>query len=271
VSWWPFRNLQSLGLHSLWATGLIYGVMVAAWVAWRPGAAGQVLGTRSLWPLLVACGVSNACFNWAVTIGDVIRVVLLFYLMPAWAALLARWLLHEPMPPRVILRVLLAIAGAAVVLTPPDAGWPVPREPADGLAIVGGMAFALTTVMLRREAARPQPARTLAMFFGGLLVPGGLAVALTVAGTIGAPPAPAPGWLLGVAALALLFGFGTLCLQYGAARLPANVTAVVLLSEILFASVSAVALDGGEWSPRLLTGGAMIIAAAALAIRDSSG
>ena len=28
-------------------------------------------------------------FNWAVTVGDVVRVVLLFYLMPAWSVLLA--------------------------------------------------------------------------------------------------------------------------------------------------------------------------------------
>jgi len=270
VSWWPFRQLQSLGLHSLWATGLVYLVVVAAVVAWRPGAPGLVLRTRSLWPLVLASGVSNACFNWAVTIGDVIRVVLLFYLMPAWAALLARWLLHEPMPLRVILRVLLAIAGAAVVLTPADAGWPLPRELADGLAIAGGMAFALTSVMLRREAEQPQEARAFSMFFGGLVVAGGLAVVLTLVGTIPAVPAPAAGWLVGVAALALMFGLGNLCLQYGAARLPANVTAVVLLSEVLFASVSAVALDSGEWSARLLTGGAMIVAAALLAVRDSA-
>ena len=27
VSWWPFRQLQDLGLHALWATALIYTVM----------------------------------------------------------------------------------------------------------------------------------------------------------------------------------------------------------------------------------------------------
>ena len=31
------------------------------------------------------------------TIGDVVRVVLLFYLMPLWAVLLARLLLREPL------------------------------------------------------------------------------------------------------------------------------------------------------------------------------
>ena len=46
---------------------------------------------------------------------------------------------------------------------------------------------------------------------------------------------------LALALLALWFMAGNLALQYGAARLPANATAVVMVSEVLFASVSAVA------------------------------
>jgi len=271
VSWWPFRQLQALGLHSLWATSLVYLLIVAAVVARWPDAPRQVLRTRTLWPLVVSSGLGTASFLWAVTIGDVIRVVLLFYLMPAWAALLARWLLAEPLGAPVVGRVVLAIAGAAVVLAPSDAGWPLPRDPADGLAIGGGMAFALTGVLLRREAGRPHQARAFAMFSGGLVVAGALALVLTALGRVPAPPAPDPGWLLAVAALAVVFGLGNLCLQYGAARLPANVTAVVLLSEVVFAAVSALALDGGSWSARLLAGGAMILAAALLAVRDGRG
>ena len=30
VSWWPFRRLESAGLHPLWATALIYAVAVIA-------------------------------------------------------------------------------------------------------------------------------------------------------------------------------------------------------------------------------------------------
>jgi len=41
----------------------------------------------------------------------VVRVVLLFYLMPLWAVLLARLLLHERLTPLASLRVLLALAG----------------------------------------------------------------------------------------------------------------------------------------------------------------
>lgn len=256
-------------MHGLWATALVYAVVAAAVVAWDRGAPAHLVRTRALWPLLVASGIANACFNWAVTVGDVVRVVLLFYLMPAWAALLARALLGEALRGAVLGRVGLALAGAAVVLTPPDAPWPLPRDLADLLAIVGGIGFAATNVLLRREAAQPEASRALAMFAGGVAVAGGVALVLTVTGAVAAPPAPSPGWLAGIAGLALMFGVGNLCLQYGAARLPANVTSVVLLSEVPIAALSAVWLGGGVLETRTLVGGAMIVGAALLAVRDA--
>jgi drug/metabolite transporter (DMT)-like permease len=90
-------------------------------------------------------------------------------------------------------------------------------------------------------------------------------MALTATGAAPAPPAPAAPWLALTAALTLLFLAGNLSLQYGAARLPANRTAVVMLSEVLFASLSAVLLGGGVLSGRLVVGGAFIVAGALLA------
>mgnify|MGYP000561885440 FL=1 len=60
---------------------------------------------------------------------------------------------------------------------------------------------------------------------------------------------------------------GNLALQYGASRLPANVTAVVMITEVLFASASAVALGAGHVTPALALGGALIVGAALLAGR----
>ncbi len=269
VSWWPFRALQAQGLHPLWATVLIYAVAVVALTLWRPAAWGQLLRTRSLWPLVLASGITNAAFNWGVTVGDVVRVVLLFYLMPLWAVLLARLLLHEPLTRAAALRVALALTGAAVVLWPAQGmgGLPVPRSLPEWLGVLGGFSFALNNVMLRREAAQPEAARALAMFLGGMAVAGGLATAFSAAGSVPLPPAPAPGWMLGALALAGLFLAGNLSLQYGAARLPANVTAVIMITEVLFASVSAVWLGAGVVTPALALGGALIVGASLLAGR----
>jgi drug/metabolite transporter (DMT)-like permease len=54
-------------------------------------------------------------------------------------------------------------------------------------------------------------------------------------------------------------------LQYGAARLVASTTALVMLTEILFASVSSAWLGAAEFSIRTLIGGGLIVLAALLA------
>jgi drug/metabolite transporter (DMT)-like permease len=165
------------------------------------------------------------------------------------------------------LRVVLALAGAAIVLQPEGGGWPLPRTLPEWLGVVGGFSFALNNVMLRREAHQPEAARALAMFLGGALVAAVLAASLAAQGQVPALPAPAPGWLAGGAALAIAFLAGNLALQYGAARLPAHVTAVIMVSEVLFAAGSAVLFGAGTLTPTLLLGGALIVGATLLSAR----
>ena len=268
VSWWPFRELQARGLHPLWATAFSYAIAALALAAWRPAAVVEVVRTPSLWVLVLASGCTNAAFNWGVTVGDVVRVVLLFYLMPLWALLLARWLLGEAFGLRAIGCVALALAGALTVLWPDEAGrWPLPRQLADGLGVLGGFSFALNNVMLRQQAHRSGVARAWAMFAGGAAVAATLALALAIAppGQAAAAGPWASAWLPGTVALALWFIGSNLALQFGAARLRAGTTAVVMISEVLFASVSAIALGAGQLTPRVACGGALILAAGLIA------
>jgi drug/metabolite transporter (DMT)-like permease len=265
LSWWPLRQLEARGLHPLWATALVYMLVVLVISLLRPQAWVQLWRARALWVLVLAAGTTNASFNWGVTVGDVVRVVLLFYLMPLWSVLLARALLGERLTARAGLRVLLSLLGAAVVLWPEGGGWPLPRSLPEWLGVLGGFSFALNNVMLKREAHEPEAARALAMFAGGALVAGVLAWSLSAGGVAPWPPAPAPGWVLGAVALAGAFLVSNLALQYGAARLPANVTSVVMVTEVLFASGSAVLLGAGVLSAPLLLGGALIVGATVMA------
>ena len=272
TSWWPFRELQAQGLHPLWATVFVYLLAVIVIAVLRPRAFAQVLRAPALWLLVFASGATNAAFNWAVVIGDVVRVVLLFYLMPLWAVLLARLLLNEALTRAAGLRVAIALSGAAIVLWPEGrSGWdavPLPRTLPDWLGIAGGFSFALNNVMLRREAQRPEEGRALAMFVGGVLVAGTLALTLAAQSRMPWPPAIAPSWAGLASALAAVFLLSNWALQFGAARLPANVTSVVMLAEVVFASLSAVAWGGAQWSASLVMGGALIVSAAVLAAAD---
>ncbi len=84
---------------------------------WHPQAWRGLLTYPWLWVLMAASGLSNFSFNWAMTIGDVVRVALLFYTMPAWSVFplwrggcLVNGLLRQAW-----LHLVLALAGVLVV------------------------------------------------------------------------------------------------------------------------------------------------------------
>ena len=272
ISWWPFRALQAQGLHPLWATAVLYALALTCLLLVRPGALRSALQNPALWLLAVSSGLTNVAFNWAVTVGDVVRVVLLFYLMPAWAVLLAWKVLGERPSPFALARLLLAFAGVALVLLPADAPWArlaANLSMADGLALAGGLFFALTNVTLRRLNQVPGDARMCAMFMGcaGLAA---LTASLGMAtGVVTALPAPALPWMLLTLGLAGAFLLGNYALQYGAARLAAGTTALVMLSEVVFASVSSMLLTDDTLQARTMAGGALIMLAALLAALEN--
>lgn len=266
VSWWPFRLLQDQGLHPLWATAIIYVFALLCLTAFKPAAWQGFKKHRDLWWLLLATGLANVGFNWAVTVGDVVRAVLLFYLMPAWVVLLAWPLLGEKPSAGSLLRLALALTGVVVVLKTPGSPWPVPESLADGLALMGGLSFALTNILLKKLNHTPGEARMLAMFGGGAVMAATAALLGMGLGVVAAPPAVTWPWAGVALLLSLAFLAGNLALQFGAARLSASATSLIMLSEVVFASVSAVWLGAGELTTPTLVGGALILLASLLSV-----
>jgi len=241
----------------------MYGLAFVAITLFKPQAWRGWMQQPALWWLFIASGLTNFGFNWAVTLGDVVRVVLLFYTMPAWSVLFAWWLLGERPSRQGLLRLLLALAGVALVLKTPDMDWPWPSSLLDYLALLGGASFALNNVMLRKLAHVPESARMSAMFGGGMLI---TAAAASAGGPLGLVPVPIDAsWWPYALGLAVCLLASNLSLQFGAARLPASTTALVMLSEIVFATLSSVALGASELTDRKLLGGALIVLAAVLA------
>jgi len=262
VSWYPFRLLEDAGLHPLWSTAFIYAVALLALLAWRPGSWRALWHDPLLWLLVLASGLTNVGFNWAVTVGDVVRAVLLFYLMPAWSIPLAWVLLGERPHAGALLRLLLALAGVVIVLKTPTSPWPVPHTLPDWLALMGGFCFALTNVLLRKLRDTPDETRMVAMFTGGALLALLTALGGQPSGLVSPLPVWADGWLWLALATSLAFLAANLGLQYGAARLPAATTSLVMLTEVVFASVSSVLMGAAALHARTGLGGALILLAA---------
>ena len=270
VSWWPLRELQAAGLHPLWSTVIMYCFALLVVLSVKPLAWRGLVQYPQLWLLLLASGLTNVGFNWAVSISDVVRVLILFYLMPAWAVLLAWLVLKERPSTSAIVRLLLAFVGVMVVLIPVNASsgsstLSIHFSFADGLSLMGGFCFALTNVLLKKLGNTPSEARMFAMFMGGALlalVAGGAGM---MQGWVTALPTVTAYWAWVAAGLSLAFLLSNTALQYGAARLPSSTTSVVMLTEVIFGSLSSVALGAAVLDTRTLVGGSLIVLAAVLA------
>ncbi|MEP6971082.1 MAG: DMT family transporter [Betaproteobacteria bacterium] len=265
LAWIPLKWLEAHGLGTLWTTLFIFSTCTLAVLVVRPGAVRRSLASPQLLWVMLAAGLTNVCFNLALATGDVVRSVLLFYLMPMWVVVLARWLLHESITAAALGRIALALTGAILVLGEGRLVLPVPSSVADWLAVVAGFCFGLNNVLLRRFAALPDDVRSLAMFSGPMFCAPVAMLALALVGRAPALVLQGSVWLvLLLFALAVLVG--NLALQYGATRLRANVLSVLMLAEILVASGSSWWAGTAQLSPTTLLGGMLIVSASLLAI-----
>ena len=263
--WFPLRLLAEAGISGLWQALVSYLVAAAVVlpVYWsrRGELRGQALG---LVPLVLTAGWCNVGFMLGMLEGTVLRVLLLFYLAPVWAVVLARVVLRERLAPRTWVALPMAVVGAALMLYDPAIGLPLPTDRADWFGLTAGLAFAVTTVETRRLQAVSVTAKTLASWLGVLLI---AALGLALGGHA-LPTASAGAWA-GIVVLGCSgFLAATLAVQFGATRLPVQRTTVILLFEIVAGAVSSAWLAGEytgsrEWIGGLLIAGAGLVAAKA--------
>lgn len=260
--WYPSRTLESLGMQGAWLTLIAYAT---AYLAFTPFVRFSIIGLRrqpwEAMTLVVAAGWTNVAFVLAVLEGEVLRVLLLFYLSPIWTVLLGRWLLHEPLNRRTWAMLALGVGGALVMLWDPAVGR-VPLNRADLLAASAGLAFALNNVMTRRITGLGVRAKTHLAWLGVVIV----SSVFVMVQSPGLPQAPSVAWLgtmlLGVGG----FMLSTLAVVYGVTHMPVQRSAVIMLFELVVGAVSAWLLAAEIVSIREWLGGALIMIAAVIAI-----
>ena len=265
VIWYPLRLLEAAGLSGLWTTLASYGAALLlgslAVIARRGELRHQPL---ALLILAVSAGWCNVAFILAVLEGTVVRVLLLFYLSPIWAVLLAWLFLGERLSRQATGVFALAIIGALVMLWDPVIGLPWPSAPGDWLAVSSGFAFALSNVMTRQLQQVSVQIKTFASWTGVMVI---ATTMLLFSGAIALPEVTLSVWL----AAAALGWFGivimTLAVQYGVTHMPVHRSAVILLFELIAGALSASLLTNEVVRPLEWLGGVLIIAAAYWAAR----
>jgi drug/metabolite transporter (DMT)-like permease len=258
--WYPFRVLAQQGVSGELATFLTYALALAMGLAlfgriWRELRTGRHWGLA----LILCSGWTNLSYVLAMLGGEVMRVLLLFYLAPLWTVLLSRVILRERLDRFGYLIMALSLAGAFVMLRRPGEGMPLPENGAEWMGLSSGFAFALTNVLTRRIQHLSIAFKAASVWFGttlltlaAMLYHGGLAAQ--------ASAVPAPAWAL-IAGLAVVLCATSISVQYGLTHLPANQAIVVFMIELVAAAVSSYFLAGEKMEAHEIAGAALIVAA----------
>ena len=256
--WYPYRLLQDAGAGGVATSFITYLIplVLALAFTWRhlKTARGH-LGWLVL--LALSAGWTNMAYVLAVIEGEVMRVVLLFYLAPVWTVFFARALLGERLTLWGWLIMLFSFAGALVMLWPADGGLPIPANRAEWIALSAGVSFALANVVTRKMDPVDAWAKALAVWAGVGVVAGFAAIFVAAPFAFLASASPATFWiLLGVG---LCIGAMTLAVQYGLSHTLANQAILIFLFELVAAALSSWWWADETLSTREWLGAAMIV------------
>jgi drug/metabolite transporter (DMT)-like permease len=258
--WYPYRWLNEMGVSGVMSTFVTYGMALMVGLPFYYNHLKSISNAKWIWlAIVVSSGWTNTGYVLAVIHGEIMRVLLLFYLAPLWTVLFSRWILDEKLCRTGYLVIVLSLLGAMVMLWQAGGRLPLPANAAEWLGLSVGMSFAFTNVLIRKAVHVSIEAKSIGIWIGGTLAP--LPLLLMQPSAFSALAGLAlPIWgILFVIALAMI-GI-TLCIQYGLMRVAANRAIVILLFELVVAAISAYLLAGESLSGREWLGAAMIMTA----------
>ena len=280
--WYPYRVLQDAGVSGTLATLITYllamlcgmFMLPGIWRELHPQGAGrgfeefqprQHTQPRAGWwalLLVLSAGWTNFGYVLAVLYGEVMRVLLLFYLAPLWTILFSYWLLGERLNRYGYMVMLLSFSGAVIMLWKPQLGLPLPQNLAEWIGLSAGMAFALSNVVSRRAAHLSLQAKSYSVWLGTALLAiplmlwqGGLPERLLAI--------DAQAWLL-LGLLGIVLCCSTFALQFALANLPANRAIILFLFELVVAAISSYFLANEAMQLRDWLGALLIVSASLL-------
>jgi drug/metabolite transporter (DMT)-like permease len=257
--WYPYRLLEQAGISGVQSSLITYGFALLLGAVlfarhWRDLAR---IPKEAFW-IAFAAGWTNLSYVLAVLEGEVMRVLLLFYLAPLWTLLLARLLLGEHAGRKGLVIVALSLAGMFTMLWQ-GSGLPLPQNWAEWIALSAGVGFAATNVLTRWAGHLTLKAKSLSVWAGVCAI----ALVFFAFDRHALPLAAtnASQWLL-MGAMGVALAATTWLVQFGVTHTSANRAAVIFMFELVVAALSSYWLAGEEMTLRECVGGAMIVLAA---------
>jgi len=260
LGWLPLQFFAARGLAGMPLVLLTYSLLslLALPVLWqqRREWASQY---RHVITMGLCGGWATAALVTALAEGNVVRVMLLFYLAPVWAMLGGWLLLGERFSAARLFALGLAMLGIALTLGIGDTTLE-PLAANDWLALSAGLAFSLNNLATRAADRVPLASKALVSFVGSALL-GALFCLL-----LRQVPPPIDftlAWQLGLLALGWLVSMAAV--QYGLTHLEAGRAAVLVVFELIAAVLSSAWFGSHAIGPNEWLGAALITAAALIA------
>ncbi len=261
IFWIPLRALDEAGFHGPWAA-MVYSALPALLVSPIYWLRRDELRMANWKPLMggVLGGVAMALYSLSFLYTEVMRAVLLFYMMPIWGFMLGRIVLNDPITPPRWLAIGFGFLGMGIILGT-EAGLPLPKNAGDWMALGSGITFAFAAIMMLVDEKVSVWTHG-ANFFAVSALISGIAGFLMI-GSIGAPDWGALGsvlvWLIPVALLVTVpGGFATL---YGPTKLNPGVVSLLFMLEIGVAAITATILTDEPFGARHALGVLLITCA----------
>ena len=280
--WIPLHWLDNKGLSVMLTTFSSYLVLSGLLLFVRPYRLSKIIRSKTLLLMGLAYGFTNICFNWAVTNGDVVRVVFLFYLMPIWAAIFAKIFLSEDLGARGWLRIFVAMMGLMIVLNVFDQfSLKLQINFYEAVAILGGVFFALGNVFLRKAHLSSSFDRSMSIFLGSCFVPFILLTMNYLFSDFLLFTNPIENLkdlislnffsiLCILSLMVTVLGTANFCLQYGGSKILVQTTTLLMLLEIPVATISQTLVANRNTENSVLIGGGLIVITAIWASFDQA-
>jgi drug/metabolite transporter (DMT)-like permease len=210
-------------------------------------------------------------YSTSIVYTDVVRAMLLFYLTPIWATILARIFLGDLITPSRVIAMLLAILGMLTIFGL-GTRFPIPQNIGDWLGIGSGFLWAVAMVRIRMSESHSAIELTAGFFQWSLIFSAGAAFLLAPS-QIPKIEQVLPALPLLLIFMALLVLPGTYASLWGPKYLSPGVVGLLFMTEIIVGAISVALLAGEPFGIRELMGVLLIAGASMLepllALRDT--
>ena len=261
--WIPLRALEDAGINGLWITVVYFlipticliPIVLSRWQHVKQGGISLQLTT-------MLSGGALLLYSTSIVYTDVVRAMLLFYLTPIWATILARIFLGDLITPSRVIAMVLAILGMLTIFGL-GARFPIPQNIGDWLGIGSGFLWAVAMVRIRKSESHSAIELTAGFFQWSLIFSSGAAFLLA--------PSQMPDIEQILPALPLLLIFtallvlpGTYASLLGPKYLSPGIVGLLFMTEIIVGAISVALLAGEPFGIRELIGVLLIAGASML-------